>query len=191
MVHRGLAGIGCRTDGGCRLAPTACTARRDRVLLAAPRAGIMGQGLPSRTTTRTAGASRARRHRAVTLPAGRDQEVLVQAVPVQAVPVQAVPVQAVPVQAVPVQAVPAAPALPVREALVREVALQGPARAGRAWVRRTGGRRRTAGPVRPDSPGHRGQAGLRRCVSTRRLGRASRRRSDVTGPASRRSHQAR
>jgi hypothetical protein len=140
-VRRDLASIGCRTDGGCRRARTACTGRRDPVRPAALRAGIMGQGLPSRTTTRTAGASRALRHRAVTLPAARDRE---------------------------------APA--------------------RARVRRTGGRRRTAGPVRPGSPGPRGQsgqAGLRRCVSTRRLGRASRRRPDVTGPASRRSHLAR
>ena len=56
------------------------------------------------------------------------------------------------------------PALPVREALVREVlvrevALQGLARAGRARVRCTGGRRRTAGPVRPGPPGPRGQVG--------------------------------
>jgi hypothetical protein len=157
-VRRDLAGTGCRTDGGCRRARTACTGRRDQVRLAAPQAGIMGRGRRSRTTTRTAGAGPARGHRADPLPAGRVREAL------------------------------------VREALVREVAPQDPDRAGRARVRRTGGRRRTAGPVRPGPPGPRGQAGqagLRRCASTRPPGRASRRRTDVTGPDRRRSHRAR
>ncbi|HEY3650871.1 MAG TPA: hypothetical protein VGL33_23100 [Streptosporangiaceae bacterium] len=90
----------------------------------------MGRPLPSRTITRTAGAGPARCHRAVTLPAGRDQEAQAQAVPVRAVPVQAVPVRAVPVRAVP-------------------VALPRLARAGRARVRRTGRRRRTVGRVHP------------------------------------------
>jgi len=172
-VRRDLAGIGCRTDGGYRRARTACTGRRDRVRPAAPRAGIMGQGLPSRTTTRTAGVSQARCHRAARLPAARVREALVR----EALVREALVREAL-----------------VREALVREAALQGPARVGRARVRCTGGRRRTAVPVRPGSPGPRGQAGqagLRRCVSTRRLGRASRRRPDVTGPASRWSHRAR
>jgi hypothetical protein len=190
-ARRDLAGTGCRTDGGCRRARTACTGRQDRVRPAAPQAGIMGRCLPSRTITRTAGAGPAPRHRAVTLPAGLDQEAQARAVPAQAVQVRAVPVA----RAV-VARVASVPALPVREALVREAALPRPARAGRARVRRTGGRRRLAGPVRPGPPGPRdqagqaAQAGLRRCVSTRPLGRASRRRTDVTGP-DRRSRRAR
>jgi hypothetical protein len=186
-VRPDLAGTGCRTDGGCRRAQTVCTGRRDRVRPAAPQAGIMGRGLPSRTITRTAGAGPAPRHRAVTLPAGRDPEAQARAVPPRAVPPRAVLVARV----APV------PAFPAREALVREAALPRPARAGRARVRRTGGRRRLAGPVRPGPPGlpeprgQAGQAGLRRCVSTRPPGRASRRRTDVTGPDRRRNHQAR
>jgi hypothetical protein len=190
-ARRDLAGTGCRTDGGCRQAQTACTGRRDRVRQAAPQAGIMARGLPSRTITRTAGAGPAPRHRAVTLLAGRDQEAQARAVPAQAVQARAVQARAVAARVVSV------PALPVREALAREAALPRLARAGRARVRRTGGRRRLAGPVRPGPPGPRGragqvgQAGLRRCVSTRPLGRASRRRTDVTGPDRRRSHRAR
>ena len=82
----------------------------------------------------------------------------------------------------------------VRVGLVREVALRGPVRGDRARAPRTGGHRRTAGLARPGSPGLRyqaGQAGLRRCASTRQPGRASRRRTDVTGPGRRRSHRAR
>jgi hypothetical protein len=154
----------------------------------------MARGLPSRTITRTAGAGPAPRHRAVTLPAGRDQEVLAQAVLAQAVLAQAVLAQAVAAR------VASVPAFLVREALVREAALRRPARAGRARDRRTEGRLRLAGPVRPGPPEPRGQAGraaqvgqagLRRCVSTRPLGRASRRRTDVTDPDRRRSHRAR
>ncbi|HEX5295089.1 MAG TPA: hypothetical protein VFX25_39980 [Streptosporangiaceae bacterium] len=104
---------------------------------------------------------------------------------------QVVPARAVPVARAVAARVASVPAFPVREALVREAALPRPARAGRARVRRTGGRRRLAGPVRPDTPEPKGQAGLRRYVSTRPLGRASRRPTDVTGPDRRRSHRAR
>ena len=82
----------------------------------------------------------------------------------------------------------------VRAGLVREVALQGPVRGDPARAPRTGVHRRTAGLARPGSPGLRhqaGQAGLRRCASTRRPGPASKRRTDVTGPARRRSHRVR
>jgi hypothetical protein len=190
-ARRDLAGTGCRTDGRCRRARTACTGRRDRVHPAAPQAGIMARGLPSRTITRTAGAGPAPPHRAVTLPAGRDQEAQARAVPAARAVAAARAVQARAVAALVVSV----PALPVREA-----ALPRPARVGRARVRRTGGRRRLAGPVRPGPPGPRGQAGraaqvgqpgLRRCVSTRPLGRASRRRTDVTGPDRRRTRRAR
>jgi len=84
--------------------------------------------------------------------------------------------------------------VPVRVALVREVSRRGPVRGDRARAPRTGVHRRTAGLARPGSPGLRyqaGQAGLRRCASTRRPGRASRRRTDVTGPGRRRSHRVR
>jgi hypothetical protein len=86
------------------------------------------------------------------------------------------------------------PALTVRVALVREVSLRGPVRGDRARAPRTGVHRRTAGLARPGSPGLRyqaGQAGLRRCASSRQPGRASRRRTDVTGPGRRRSHRVR
>jgi hypothetical protein len=86
------------------------------------------------------------------------------------------------------------PALVVRAALVREVALRGPVRGDRARAPRTGVHRLTAGPARPGSPDLRhqaGQAGLRRCASTRRPGPASKRRTDVTGPARRRSRRVR
>ena len=82
------------------------------------------------------------------------------------------------------------PALMVRAALVR-VALQ-PVRGDRARAPRTGVHRRTARLARPGSPGLRhqaGQAGLRRRASTRRPGLASKRRTDVTGPARRRIHR--
>jgi hypothetical protein len=145
---RHLAGIACRTGGGCHRGRTACTGRRDRARRAAPRAGTMGPGQRSRSTTRTAGADRAQHHRVARFPAAR----------------------------------------------VREVALRGPVRGDRARAPRTGVRRRTAALARPGSPDLRhqaGQAGLRRCVSTRRPGRASRRRTDATGPARRRSHRVR
>ena len=130
------------------------------------------------------------------LPAGRAQEAQARAVPAQAAQARAVPVaRAVAAQVASVPAFPVREALvreaPVREAPVREAALPRPVRAGRARVLRTGGRRRLAGPVRPGPPGPRGQAGLRRYVSTRPLGRASRRRTDVTGPDRHRSHRAR
>ncbi len=162
-ARRDLAGIGCRTGGGCHRGRTACTGRRDRARRAAPRAGTTGPAQRSRSTTRTAGADRAQHHRvAATFPAARGREALVRA------------------------------AL-VRAALVRGVALQ-PVREDQAQAPRTGVHRRTAGPARPGSPDLRhqaGQAGLRRCASTRRPGPASKRRTDVTGPASRRSHRVR
>jgi len=80
--------------------------------------------------------------------------------------------------------------VPFLEVPVREVALQGPVRGDRARALRMGVHRRTAGLARPGSPDLRHQAGLRRCASTRRPGRASRRRTDVTGPV-RRSHRVR
>src|ERR1700761_2731212 len=123
-VRRDLAGPGCRTVGGCRRARTACTARRDRVRPAALPAGITDRGLPSRTTTRTAGAGPAVRHRAVTLSAGRDQD--------REAPVRAAPAgRAAPARVASVPA-PLVREVLVREMLVREVARQGPARAGRA-----------------------------------------------------------
>ena len=109
------------------------------------------------------------------------------------VPVRARPVRAMPFLEVPVR-VASVPALVVRAALVREVALRGPVRGDRARAPRTGVHRHTAGPARPGSPDLRhqaGQAGLRRCASTRRPGPASKRRTDVTGPVRRRSHRVR
>jgi len=109
------------------------------------------------------------------------------------VPVRARPVRAMPFLEVPVR-VASVPALVVRAALVREVALRGPVRGDRARAPRTGVHRLTAGPARPGSPDLRhqaGQAGLRRCASTRRPGPASKRRTDVTGPVRRRSHRVR
>src|SRR5580765_8416586 len=111
-VRRDLAGTGCRTVGGFRQARTACTSHRDRVHPAALLAGITDRGLPSRTITRTAGAGPARRHRAVTLPAGRDREAQARPVPAAwAVPAA----RAVPARVALVLA------LLVREVLVREV----------------------------------------------------------------------
>jgi hypothetical protein len=200
---RQLAGIGCRTGGGCHRGRTACTGRRDRARRAAPRAGTMGPGQRSRSTTRTAGADRAQHHRVARFPAARVREAPVRAVPSQAVPFLELLALEVPVRAMPFLEVPvlvaSAPALMVREALVRaglvrEVALRGPVRGDRARAPRTGVHRRTAALARPGSPDLRhqaGQAGLRRCVSTRRPGRASRRRTDVTGPDRRRSHRGR
>jgi hypothetical protein len=86
------------------------------------------------------------------------------------------------------------PAPMVRAGLVREVALRGPVREDPARAPRTGVHRRMAGLARPGSPRLRhqaGQAGLRRCASTRRPGRASRRLTDVTGPVRRRSRRVR
>jgi hypothetical protein len=106
--------------------------------------------------------------------------------------VREVPARAMPFLEVPVL-VASVPALMVRVALVREVALQ-PVRGDRARAPRTGVHRRTADPARPGSPDLRhqaGQAGLRRCASTRRPGPASKRRTDVTGPVPRRSHRVR
>jgi hypothetical protein len=117
--------------------------------------------------------------------------------PVLELPVLEVPVLEVPVLEVPALEVPArvasVPALMVRAALVQEVVLQ-PVRGDRAQAPRTGVHRRTAAPARPGSPDLRhqaGQAGLRHCASTRRPGPASKRRTDVTGPARRRSHRVR
>ena len=87
----------------------------------------------------------------------------------------------------------------VRAGLVRAV----PVRAGLVPVglvhgdRRTGHRYPTGLPARPGStalqarPGLPPQPGLRRCASTRRPGRTSRRPRAVTGPARRRSRRAR
>src|ERR1700761_5695109 len=111
-VRRDLAGPGCRTVGGCRRARTACTGRRDRVRPAALPVGITDRGLPSRTITRTAGAGPARRHRAVTIPAGRDRDREAQA---RAALVRAALVRVVPaVRAVPAR-VASVPAPLVRE----------------------------------------------------------------------------
>ena len=99
-----------------------------------------------------------------------------------------VPVRAMPFLELPVR-VASVPAL-----VVREVALRGPVRGDRARAPRTGVHRLTAAPARPGSPDLRhqaGQAGLRRCASTRRPGPASKRRTDVTGPARRRSRRVR
>ena len=129
---------------------------------------------------------------AATFPAARGREAPIREAPSQAMPVLEVPVLEVPVLEVLVRVAPV-PALMVRAALVREVALQ-PVRGDRARAPRTGVHRRTAGPARPGSPDLRhqaGQAGLRRCASTRRPGPASKRRTDVTGPARRRSHRVR
>jgi hypothetical protein len=115
-------------------------------------------------------------------------ELLALEVPVRAMPVRAMAFLEVSVRVASVLA------LMVRAGLVREVALQGPVRGDRARAPRTGVHRRTAGLARPGSPDLRhqvGQAGLRRCASTRRPGRASRRRTDVTGPVRRRSHRVR
>ena len=136
-------------------------------------------------------------------PAARVREAPVQEAPSQAVPflellALEVPVRAIRFLEVPVR-VASVPALMVRAGLVRaglvrEVALRGSVRGDRARAPRMGVHRRTAGLARPGSPDLRhqaGQAGLRRCVSTRRPARASRRRTDVTGPARRRSHRVR
>jgi hypothetical protein len=206
---RDLAGIGCRTGGGCHRGRTACTGRRDRARQAAPRAGTMGPGQRSRSTTRTAGADQAQSHRvAATFPAARGREAPVREEPSQAMPFLEEPVRAMPFLEEPVRAMPfleepvrAMPFLeePVRVAsvpalVVREVALRGPVRGDRARAPRTRVHRHTAGPARPGSPDLRyqaGQAGLRRCASTRRPGPASKRRTDVTGPARRRSRRVR
>jgi len=195
---RDLAGIGCRTGGGCHRGRTACTGRRDRPRRAAPRAGTMGPGQRSRSTTRTAGADRAQHRRVARFPAARVREAPVQEAPSQAVPFLELLALEVPVRVASVPALMFPAALVraglVRAGLVREVALRGPVRGDRARAPRTGVHRRTAGLARPGSPDLRhqeGQAGLRRCASTRRPGRASRRRTDVTGPARRRSHRVR
>ena len=124
--------------------------------------------------------------------------MLPRAVPSQVVPFPEVLALEVPVRAMPFPEVPvrvaSVPALMVRAGLVREVALRGLGRGDRARAPCTGVHRHTAGLARPGSPDLRhqaGQEGLRRCASTRRPGRASRRRTDVTGPARRRSHRVR
>jgi hypothetical protein len=135
-------------------------------------------------------------HRVVTFPAARVREASVREVPDREVPDREAPVLEVPplVASVPALMVRAAlvRAGLVRAGLVRAVVLH-PVRGDRARVPRTGVHRRTAGPARPGSPDLRhqaGQAGLRRCASTRRPGLASKRRTDVTGPALR-SHRGR
>jgi hypothetical protein len=130
---------------------------------------------------------------AATFPAARGREAPVREAPSQAMPFLKVPFLEVPALEVPAR-VASVPALVVRAALVREVALRGPVRGDRAQAPRTGVHRPTAGPARPGSPDLRhqaGQAGRRRCASTRRPGPASKRRTDVTGPARRRSHRVR
>jgi hypothetical protein len=136
-------------------------------------------------------------HRVVTFPAARVREASVREVPDREVPDREAPVLEVPplVASVPALMVRAAlvRAGLVRAGLVRAVVLH-PVRGDRARVPRTGVHRRTAGPARPGSPDLRhqaGQAGLRRCASTRRPGPASKRRTVVTGPARRRSHRVR
>jgi hypothetical protein len=140
-------------------------------------------------------------HRVVTFPAARVREASVREVPDREVPDREAPVLEVPplVASVPALMVRAGlvraglvRAGLVRAGLVRAVVLH-PVRGDRARVPRTGVHRRTAGPARPGSPDLRhqaGQAGLRRCASTRRPGLASKRRTDVTGPALR-SHRGR
>jgi hypothetical protein len=145
-------------------------------------------------------------HRVVTFPAARVREASDREVPDREVPDREAPVLEVPplVASVPALMVRAAlvraglvraglvRAGLVRAGLVRAVVLH-PVRGDRARVPRTGVHRRTAGPARPGSPDLRhqaGQAGLRRCASTRRPGLASKRRTDVTGPALR-SHRGR
>src|SRR5437660_12820077 len=99
-ARRDLAGIGCRTGGGCHRGRTACTGRRDRARRAAPRAGTTGPAQRSRSTTRTAGADRAQHHRvAATFPAARGREAPVREAPSQAVPFLEVPALAAPVLA--------------------------------------------------------------------------------------------
>ena len=81
----------------------------------------------------------------------------------------------------------------VRVVLVQVVALQS-VRGDRARAPRTGVHRHTAGPARPGSPDLRpqaAQAGHRRRASTRQPAPVSKRRTDVTGPARRRSHRVR
>jgi len=107
-------------------------------------------------------------------------------------PFLVVPALVVPFLELPVRAALVRAAL-VRAVLVQVVALQS-VRGDRARAPRTGVHRLTAGPACPGSPDLRhqaGQAGLRRCASTRRPGPASKRRTDVTGPARRRSHRVR
>ena len=130
---------------------------------------------------------------AATFPAALGREAPVREAPSQAMPFLEVPFPEGPVRVASVPALVVRAAL-VRAALVREVALRGPVRGDRARAPRTGVHRLTAGPARPGSPDLRhqaGQAGLRRCASTRRPGPASKRRTDVTGPARRRSHRVR
>ena len=103
-------------------------------------------------------------------------------VPALVVPFLELPVRAALVQVVLVQVV-----------LVQVVALQS-VRGDRARAPRTGVHRHTAGPARPGSPDLRPQApqaGHRRRASTRRSAPVSKRRTDVTGPARRRSHRVR
>jgi hypothetical protein len=129
---------------------------------------------------------------AATFPAARGREALVRAALVRAALVRAALVRGALVRGALVRGALVRGAL-VRGALVRGVALQ-PVREDRAQAPRTGVHRRTAGPARPGSPDLRhqaGQAGLRRCASTRRPGPASKRRTVVTGPARRRSHRVR
>ena len=171
---RGPAGTGCRTGAGCRRERIACTGRRDRARRAAPRAGTTGPGPPSRITTPTAGASRTRRRRGLTLPAVPAGAVLARSVLVRAELVRAELVQAGLVRAGLVQA--------------------GRVPGDRPRGRRTGHRHRTGLPARPGSRALRGRPGwlgFRRCASTRPPGRASRRPTAVTGPARLRNRQVR
>jgi hypothetical protein len=81
----------------------------------------------------------------------------------------------------------------VQVVLVLVVALQS-VRGDRARAPRTGVHRHTAGPARPGFPDLRhqaAQAGHRRRASTRRPAPVSKRRTDVTGPARRKSHRVR
>jgi hypothetical protein len=126
-----------------------------------------------------------------TFPAARVREAPVWAMPFLEVPTLEVPTLEVPARVASVPALMVRAAL-VQAALVREVALQS-VRGDRARAPLTGVHRRTAGPARPGSPDLRHQAGQagRRRASTRRPGPASKRRTDVTGPARRRSHRVR
>jgi len=107
-------------------------------------------------------------------------------------PFLVVPALVVPFLELPVRAALVRAAL-VRAVLVQVVALQS-VRGDRARAPRTGVHRHTAGPARPGSPDLRpqaAQAGHRRRASTRRSAPVSKRRTDVTGPARRRSHRVR
>ena len=124
---------------------------------------------------------------AATFPAALGREAPVREAPSQAVPFLEVPALEVPVRAALVQVV------LVQVVLVQVVALQS-VRGDRARAPRTGVHRHTAGPARPGSPDLRpqaAQAGHRRRASTRRSAPVSKRRTDVTGPARRRSHRVR